>query len=156
VHVLLGLGEPHADQQAAALEEVHERAEQALAVRRLEAAGVAGLHDWTLSGPHLCMTRLNLLRLNTMPALDPAPLADLEKFRKDLARQRGASPARQRRIEAAASRSSGRKPTPPASNSSNSCRRIRGSQKALIWAAMPLTPSSCGFDSKKMAIWFAM
>ena len=28
------------------------------------------LHDWTIEGVHLCMTRLNLLRLNTMPALD--------------------------------------------------------------------------------------
>ena len=34
------------------------------------ALGVAGLHDWTIDGVHLCMTRLNLLRLNTMPALD--------------------------------------------------------------------------------------
>src|SRR6185369_6171626 len=34
------------------------------------ALGVAGLHDWTIEGVHLCMTRLNLLRLNTMPALD--------------------------------------------------------------------------------------
>ena len=24
------------------------------------ALGVAGLHDWTMKGPHLCMTRLNL------------------------------------------------------------------------------------------------
>ena len=32
------------------------------------ALGVAGLHDWTIDGVHLCMTRLNLLRLNTMPA----------------------------------------------------------------------------------------
>ncbi|HMJ24522.1 MAG TPA: hypothetical protein VK475_01775, partial [Pyrinomonadaceae bacterium] len=31
------------------------------------ALGVAGFHDWTISGVHLCMTRLNLLRLNTMP-----------------------------------------------------------------------------------------
>lgn len=54
------------------------------------ALGVAGLHDWTLTGTHLCMTRLNLLRLNTMPALDTAPLADLEKFRQQLAVQRGA------------------------------------------------------------------
>lgn len=38
------------------------------------ALGVAGLHDWTISGPHLCMTRLNLLRLNTMPAMDPHSL----------------------------------------------------------------------------------
>jgi hypothetical protein len=26
------------------------------------ALGVAGLRDWTVKGPHLCMTRLNLLR----------------------------------------------------------------------------------------------
>src|SRR2546425_13242695 len=34
------------------------------------ALGVAGFHDWTIDGVHLCMTRLNLLRHNTMPALD--------------------------------------------------------------------------------------
>src|SRR5437016_2608164 len=34
------------------------------------ALGVAGLHDWTVKGTHLCMTRLNLLRLNTVSALD--------------------------------------------------------------------------------------
>ena len=45
------------------------------------ALGVAGLHDWTIDGLHLCMTRLNLLRLNTMPALDPARLADAEALR---------------------------------------------------------------------------
>src|SRR6478609_5836732 len=33
------------------------------------ALGVAGLHDWTISGVHLCMTRLNLLRLNTVGPL---------------------------------------------------------------------------------------
>ena len=33
------------------------------------ALGVAGFHDWTMDGVHLCMTRLNLLRLNTMPAM---------------------------------------------------------------------------------------
>ncbi|MGD9764385.1 MAG: FdhF/YdeP family oxidoreductase [Candidatus Binatia bacterium] len=41
------------------------------------ALGVAGLHDWTIDSVHLCMTRLNLLRLNTMSALDPARLADV-------------------------------------------------------------------------------
>src|SRR6187455_697318 len=45
------------------------------------ALGVAGLHDWTIDGVHLCMTRLNLLRLNTMPALDPARLTDAEALR---------------------------------------------------------------------------
>ena len=34
------------------------------------ALGTVGLHDFTMEGVHLCMTRLNLLRLNTMPALD--------------------------------------------------------------------------------------
>jgi len=41
------------------------------------ALGTAGLRDWTLDGVHLCMVRLNLLRLNTMGALDPARLADV-------------------------------------------------------------------------------
>ena len=40
------------------------------------ALGVAGLHDWTISGVHLCSTRLALLRLNTMGAAEPAALAD--------------------------------------------------------------------------------
>ncbi|MEI6343204.1 MAG: FdhF/YdeP family oxidoreductase [Verrucomicrobiota bacterium] len=52
------------------------------------ALGVAGFHDWTLKGPHLCMTRLNLLRLNTMPAFDPGRLADLAQLQSDLSRER--------------------------------------------------------------------
>src|SRR5882762_9154907 len=44
------------------------------------ALGVAGFHDWTVKGAHLCMTRLNLLRLNTMPELDPGLLADISKL----------------------------------------------------------------------------
>ncbi len=44
------------------------------------ALGVAGLHDWTIDGVHLCMTRLNLLRLNTAPAFDPAILTDVSKL----------------------------------------------------------------------------
>ena len=46
------------------------------------ALGVAGFHDWTLSGVHLCTTRLNLLRLNTMGALDPELLGDVASLRK--------------------------------------------------------------------------
>ena len=46
------------------------------------ALGVAGFHDWTLSGVHLCTTRLNLLRLNTMDALDPAVLGDVAALRR--------------------------------------------------------------------------
>ena len=45
------------------------------------ALGVAGFHDWTIEGVHLCMTRLNLLRLNTMPALDVALLEDVSKLK---------------------------------------------------------------------------
>ena len=29
-----------------------------------------GMHDWTMKGIHLCAVRLQLLRLNTMPAMD--------------------------------------------------------------------------------------
>ncbi|HSP97990.1 MAG TPA: FdhF/YdeP family oxidoreductase [Candidatus Dormibacteraeota bacterium] len=60
------------------------------------ALGAAGLHDWTIDGVHLCMTRLNLLRLNTMPALDPARLADAEALRglrNDQLRDLGRLPA---------------------------------------------------------------
>jgi hypothetical protein len=46
------------------------------------ALGVAGLHDWTISGPHLCLTRLNLLRLNTVAEFDPALLADVGELAK--------------------------------------------------------------------------
>jgi molybdopterin-dependent oxidoreductase alpha subunit len=42
------------------------------------ALGTSGLRDWTLDGVHLCMVRLELLRLNTAPALDPERLADAE------------------------------------------------------------------------------
>jgi molybdopterin-dependent oxidoreductase alpha subunit len=45
------------------------------------ALGVAGFHDWTISGVHLCTTRLNLLKVNTMRALDPSVLADVDALR---------------------------------------------------------------------------
>jgi molybdopterin-dependent oxidoreductase alpha subunit len=41
------------------------------------ALGTTGLRDWTLEGVHLCMVRLELMRLNTAPALDPERLADV-------------------------------------------------------------------------------
>lgn len=46
------------------------------------ALGVAGLSDWTIKGPHLCLTRLNLLRLNTVAEFDPALLADVSELAK--------------------------------------------------------------------------
>src|SRR5699024_6174069 len=47
------------------------------------ALGVAGLKDQTLTGPHLCTTRLNVLRLNTMPAIEEDILhADIDELRE--------------------------------------------------------------------------
>lgn len=46
------------------------------------ALGVAGLRDQTLTGPHLCTTRLNVLRLNTMPAIDGKWLENVDKLRE--------------------------------------------------------------------------
>ncbi|MCF6138984.1 FdhF/YdeP family oxidoreductase [Pseudalkalibacillus berkeleyi] len=47
------------------------------------ALGVSGLQDQTLQGPHLCTTRLNVLRLNTMPAMKPEVVhADIDVLRK--------------------------------------------------------------------------
>jgi len=40
------------------------------------ALGVAGLHDWTIDGVHLCLTRLRLLELNCADPLDHSLLAD--------------------------------------------------------------------------------
>ena len=44
------------------------------------ALGVAGFHDWTLTGVHLCSTRLDLLQVNTASAIDSAALADVSKL----------------------------------------------------------------------------
>lgn len=41
------------------------------------ALGTSGMSDWTIPGTHLCMVRLELMRLNTAPALDPSILADV-------------------------------------------------------------------------------
>jgi anaerobic selenocysteine-containing dehydrogenase len=47
------------------------------------ALGVSGLYDQTLTGPHLCTTRLNVLRLNTMPAIREEVLhADIDELRR--------------------------------------------------------------------------
>jgi molybdopterin-dependent oxidoreductase alpha subunit len=43
--------------------------------------GTSGLHDWTMKGIHLCNVRLELLRLNTMPALDYQLLEDVRTLR---------------------------------------------------------------------------
>lgn len=51
------------------------------------ALGTSGLSDWTIDGVHLCNIRLRLLRLNTMPALDVARLADVAPLRRMRARE---------------------------------------------------------------------
>ena len=45
------------------------------------ALGTIGLRDWTMPDVHLCWIRLNLLRLNTMPPLDPTLLKDASSLR---------------------------------------------------------------------------
>ncbi|MCL5998439.1 MAG: FdhF/YdeP family oxidoreductase [Chloroflexi bacterium] len=46
------------------------------------ALGTTGLHDFTMKGVHLCMVRLHLLRLNTMPALDTHVLQDVTALKR--------------------------------------------------------------------------
>ena len=41
------------------------------------ALGTTGMHDWTVKGIHLCAVRLQLLRFNTMPAMDWRLLEDV-------------------------------------------------------------------------------
>jgi molybdopterin-dependent oxidoreductase alpha subunit len=41
------------------------------------ALGTSGLRDWTIPGVHLCMVRLELMRLNTAPALDHGVLGNV-------------------------------------------------------------------------------
>jgi molybdopterin-dependent oxidoreductase alpha subunit len=69
------------------------------------ALGVAGLHDWTIDGVHLCTTRLRLLELNTADPLDPVLLADVRTLDGRSGAQlralgRLAHPMRRRRGEA--------------------------------------------------------
>ncbi|MBW4631360.1 MAG: FdhF/YdeP family oxidoreductase [Iphinoe sp. HA4291-MV1] len=44
------------------------------------ALGTTGMKDWTVEGIHLCNVRLRLLQMNTMPAFDPAILADVSQL----------------------------------------------------------------------------
>src|ERR1044072_2469034 len=46
------------------------------------ALGTSGVHDFTIEGIHLCMVRLDLMRLNTMPALDVKRLENAEALRQ--------------------------------------------------------------------------
>jgi len=46
------------------------------------ALGVAGFHDWTISGVHLCTTRLDLLKVNTAHAIADEHFADVEALER--------------------------------------------------------------------------
>jgi molybdopterin-dependent oxidoreductase alpha subunit len=68
------------------------------------ALGTSGVRDWTLPGTHLCMVRLELLRLNTMGAMDDALLADAALARRSSSKElralgRLSRPLRRRRGE---------------------------------------------------------
>ncbi len=51
------------------------------------ALGVAGFHDWTMTGVHLCTTRLDLLQVNTATAIDDRKLADVELLARSSGRE---------------------------------------------------------------------
>ena len=68
------------------------------------ALGVAGLHDWTIDGVHLCLTRLRLLELNCADEMDHTLLGDVEDLRRRSSTElrelgRLAHPMRRRRGE---------------------------------------------------------
>ena len=58
------------------------------------ALGVAGFHDWTITGVHLCSTRLDLLQVNTATAIEPEALADTNKLANSNGRELRARSAR--------------------------------------------------------------
>lgn len=45
------------------------------------APGTKGMGDWTMEGAHLCEVRLQLMRYNTMPAMDWRLLEDADALR---------------------------------------------------------------------------
>ncbi len=51
------------------------------------ALGVAGFHDWTITGVHLCSTRLDLLQVNTATAMADDALADVDALARSNGRE---------------------------------------------------------------------
>jgi molybdopterin-dependent oxidoreductase alpha subunit len=85
-----GVGEQHPNSYVDIVNAISENRDQlAYAWRILNhgvcdgcSLGTSGMRDWTLDEIHLCNVRLRLLRLNTMPALDVAELADVAALRR--------------------------------------------------------------------------
>ena len=90
-----GIGEPHPNNFLEISRAMVENKDEAAFAYRIItqgvcdgcALGVSGLHDWTVSGPHLCNIRLRLLRLNTMPALDVGLFSDAAKLKAMTSRE---------------------------------------------------------------------
>src|SRR5918996_777708 len=91
------------------------------------ALGTTGLRDWTIDGVHLCNVRLRLLRLNTMPAADPAALADADALAD---------------LDGAALRSLGRLPEPLLRRAGEPGFRPIGWERALALAAERIAATS--------------
>jgi hypothetical protein len=73
------------------------------------ALGTTGVRDWTLDGTHLCMVRLELMRLNTAGALDPRRARDVAHCRsRSSADLRASAGCRSRCCAGTASAASGR------------------------------------------------
>ena len=49
--------------------------------------GTTGMHDWTMKGVHLCAVRLQLMRFNTMPAMDWRVLEDVAPLQNKTEKQ---------------------------------------------------------------------
>src|SRR5919106_5906916 len=84
----LGIGEQRPNNYSEVLRTAWENRDRAGYAWRILSQGVcdgcslgtSGLRDWTIDGVHVCNVRLRLLRLNTMPAADPAHFADAERL----------------------------------------------------------------------------
>ncbi len=84
-----GIGEGRPDNYRSILEAIVDNRDRLAYAWRILSHGVCdgcslgttGMRDWTIDEVHLCNVRLRMLRLNTLPEMDPAALADVERLR---------------------------------------------------------------------------
>ena len=133
------------------------------------ALGVAGFHDWTIDGVHLCTTRLNLLEVNTMRRARPrgarptsTPLRTLERrgaarprpARDPMVRRRGergftprhvgrGARPRRRRIRADDARPARRLPHRARHHQRGVLRRAEGRRASSAPTTSTTRPASC-------------
>ena len=96
--------------------------------------GPYGLYDNTMDGVHLCMTRLRMLRMNTMGALDPDVLKDVRALQ---------------RLSGEQLRNLGRLPYPMIRNKGDAGFRRISWEEALQRAAEAMT----GLDPNRFALY---